>query len=441
MKRLLAFVATLTLAGTARAGFEDSLGVGPEAMSLGGSFAARAGSYANAYYNPAGLAPVGEKGGFLEMSAGGVYAHPVLHATSATGAELLTPPATLGGSPLGVPDTGGFLFGTRFSVGRPFKIDGLDMGLAVFIPGHLFEWLDRPDDDVRWALMDDRMQVISVHAGLAYRINKYFSFGVSIRALFNAQTNTNGEVSSVDVDPKTGQIITHTRLGTDSQVYGQAYPIVGVLVTPIDRLAIGLVYKNQSYVNDWGTTRITGVPDLGSIGYTSHFTHYFEPMQLTLAAKLDVTPTFDVSADVTWAKWSDALSNNLNFWGPGRWGDTIVPALGLRWKPTSALSLMAGYRYQKSPIDNLGGPSNMLDCDRHVGSLGLDLHLGKLFSAPTFDVHLTGGLQYTVLVDRTEVKDPRRFPTDALFFANPGYPSYTYGGHMVATQATLEARW
>jgi hypothetical protein len=431
----------MAVAGTARAGFEDSLGVGPEAMSLGGSFAARTGSYANTYYNPAGLAPVGEKGGFLEISAGGVYAHPVLHATSATGAQLLTPSATLGGTPLGVPDTGGFLLGSRFSVGRPFKIDGLDMGLAVFIPGHLFNWLDRPDDDVRWALMDDRTQVISVHAGLAYRINKYFSLGVSIRALFNAQTNTNGQVSTVDVDPKTGQIITHTILGTDSQVYGQAYPIVGLLITPIERLNIGVVYRNQSYVNDWGTTRITGVPDLGSIGYQSHFTHYFEPMQLTLAASFDVTPKLDVSADVTWAKWSDALSNNLNFWGPGRWGDTIVPAFGVRWKPTSALSVMAGYRYQKSPIDNLGGPSNMLDCDRHVESLGLDLHLGKLFSEPTFDVHLTGGLQYTVLVDRTEVKDPRRFPTDALFQSNPGYPSYTYGGHMLATQATLEARW
>ena len=58
MKRL--FAASIVLfASTAHAGFEDSLGVGPEAMSLGGSFAARAGSYANAYYYPAGLAPVG----------------------------------------------------------------------------------------------------------------------------------------------------------------------------------------------------------------------------------------------------------------------------------------------------------------------------------------------------------------------------------------------
>jgi long-subunit fatty acid transport protein len=434
VKRFLFASSIVFFASTARAGFEDSLGVGPEAMSLGGSFAARAGSYANAYYNPAGLAPVGEKGGFLDMAVGAVYAHPTLHASLPNGNVLLTPSATLGGAPQGVADTGGFLFGSRFSVGRPFKIDGLDMGIAIFIPGHLFDWHDRPDDDVRWQLMDDRNQVISVHAGLAYRINKWISLGVSVRALFNAQTNTTGEATSVELDPKTKQVITHTRLGTDSQVFGQAYPIAGVLITPIDRLRIGVVYRNKSYVDDWGTTRITGVPDLGTIGYSSHFTHYFEPMQLTLAASFDITPRIDVSADVTWARWSEGLSNNLNFWGPGQWGDTIVPALGFRWKATNALSLMAGYRYQRSPIDNLGGPSNMLDCDRHVESLGLDVSFSKMF-------RFTAGLQYTVLVDRTEVKDPRRFPTDALFYSNPGYPSYTYGGHEIATQATLEARW
>jgi long-subunit fatty acid transport protein len=429
--RRAVLVAALLLASHARAGFEDSLGVGPDAMSLGGSFAARTGSYANAYYNPAGLAPLGERGGFLEMSAGAVFAHPELHATGARGENLAAP----------VSDTGGLLLGTRFSVGRPFKLDGLDMGLALFIPGHLFDWHDRPDDDLRWELMDDRTQVLSVHAGLAYRINKFLSLGVSVRALFNAQTNTTGEVTSVALDPSTKQIITHTRLGVDSQVYGQAYPIVGVLITPIPRLRLGVVYRNQSYVNDWGTTRINGVPDLGTIGYSSHFTHYFEPLELTLAASFDVTRDLDVSADVTYARWSDALSNNLNFWGPGRWGDTIVPAFGVRYRAAPALSLLAGYRYQRSPLDNLGGPSNMLDCDRHVESFGFDLHLGKLLRAPSFDAHFTAGLQYTVLVDRSEVKDARRFPTDALFYSNPGYPSYTYGGHMIATEATIEARW
>jgi long-subunit fatty acid transport protein len=447
MKRAgLAFtIAIVAFAPHAHAGFEDSLGVGPTAMSLGGSFAARGGSYASAYYNPAGLAVSSderaEHGGFLEIAAGMVYAHPTLHVTSASGANLLTPAAVQNAAPIGVPDTGGFLLGTRFSVGRPFKIDGLDFGAALFIPGKLFNWLDRPDDDIQWALMDDRTQVISIHAGLAYRISKFISVGVSVRALFNVQTNTNGIVTSVNLDPKTDTVQTNVQLGSDSQVYGQAYPIVGVLISPIERLRIAAVYRNASYVNDWGTTQIQNVPDLGTIGYTSHFAHYYEPLEVTLAASFDLTRSIDVSADVTYARWSDALSNNLNFWGPGRWGDTVTPALGVRWKATRALSLMAGYRFQKSPVDNFGGPSNLLDCDRHVESLGLDLHLGELFKAPSFDLHFTGGLQYTVLVDREETKNAQLFASDALLQSNPGYPSYSYGGHMIATQATLEARW
>lgn len=442
MRRLgfLFAVAAVTVSARAHAGLEDSLGVGPEAMALGGSFAARGGSYASAYYNPAGLAPRGEHGGFLELTAGAVFAHPVLHATGPAGQTLLMPAAMPGGAPTSVPDTGGVLLGTRFSLGRPLHVDGLNFGLALVLPGHFLSWFNRPDDDLRWELLDDRTQVISIHAGLGWRINKFLSVGAGVRALFNTQTNVTGQVTSLALDPN-GQIDVTTRLGVDSQVYGQAVPIFGVLITPIDRLRFGVVYRHPSYVNDWGTTVIQGVPDLGTIGYFAHFAHYYEPLEVTLAASFDVTPRFDVSADVTYARWSDAVSNNFNFWGAGRFGNIVVPAFGARWRATRALALLFGYRFQRSPIDNFGGPSNMLDCDRHVASVGLDAHLGRLVGAPDFDVHLRAGLQYTVLVDRAEVKDPSRFPTDALFTSNPGYPSYEYGGHMLAAQAALEARW
>jgi long-subunit fatty acid transport protein len=439
-----ALACTLLVAPAARAGFEDSLGVGADAMALGGSYAARPGTFASAYYNPAGLAPGGavvEHGGFFELSIGAVYAHPELHATSASGVELFRP--EIDGSQRPVEDTAGVLVGTRFSVGQPFHVDGLDFGLAVFVPGHLFNWADRPDDDVQWELLEDRTQVISAHAGLAYRVTRWLSLGVGVRVLFNTQTDTNGEVTSVGLEQLNGKTVvrTHTQLGTDAQVYGQAYPILGALFTPVDHVRFGLVYRQSSYVNDWGTTRINGVPDLGTIGYSSHFAHYFEPTELTLATSFDLGDRLDLSADFTYARWSEALSNNLNFWGPGRWGDTGTFAFGARVRATRALGVMAGYRYQPSPLDNFGGPSNMLDCDRHVASMGLDLHLGKLVGKPTFDAHVTMGLQYTVLVDRTEVKDYRRFTSDQAWMSNPGYPSYTYGGHMVAGQLALEARW
>ena len=384
----------------AHAGFEDSLGVGPERqVALGGSFAARGKLVLVRLLQPRRpLATRRARAAFSRSSAGLVYAHPTLHVTgpewaarSLTAAirpERLAEPRHVAGK--SVADTGGFLVGTRFSVGKPFKIEGLNLGLSLFIPGQLFRWTTRPDDDVQWALMEDRTQVISVHAGLGYRINRFLSLGVGVRVLFNAQTNTTGEVTSTTIDPATGNLDTSAQLGTDSQVYAQVYPIVGALITPFEWLRIGVVYRNASYVNDWGTTRINGVPDLGTIGYPTHFAHYYEPLEITLAASVDLGKTIDVSADVTYNRWSDALSTNLNFWGGGRWGDTVTPAFGVRWQAAPPLAVMAGYRFQKSPIDNFGGPSNLLDCDRHVESVGLDLHLGKLFRAPDFDLHLKG---------------------------------------------------
>jgi long-chain fatty acid transport protein len=428
---LLAAFAVAVAASPARAGIEDSLGLGARAMSLGGSYAARPGDFASAYYNPAGLAPGGrveEHGGFFEASLGYVYAHPTLHVTGPGGRELSTPEAK---------DTSGAVVGARFSVGQPFGVDGLDMGLSLFVPAHLFDWSIRPDDDVQWALLTDRTQVMSTHLGLAWRAARWLSIGIGLRVLFDAQTLTRGEVTGVALenDPQTGKpvIRTTTRLGTDAQVFGRVSPLMGITLTPVDELRIGLVYRQKSYVDDWGNTIINGVPELGTMGFTHEFAHYFEPSEATAAVSADLGPRLDVSADLTFARWSEALSTNRNFFGSGIWGDTWTPAFGARFRAAPHLSLMGGYRFQKSPLDNLGGPSNLLDNDRHVASLGAEVDVA--------DFRFTAGVQETFLVERTETKDFRRFASDDALLANPGYPSYHYGGHMIAGTAAVEARW
>ncbi|HSN43431.1 MAG TPA: hypothetical protein VLR88_05175, partial [Propionibacteriaceae bacterium] len=97
--------------------------------------------------------------------------------------------------------------------------------------------------------------------------------------------------------------------------------------------------------------------------------------------------------------------------------------------------------FQKSPLDNVSGPSNLLDNDRHVLSLGFELDFGKLFHTPSIDARLTVGMAALNLVSRTETKDYQRFVSDDAMLKNPGYPSYTYGGSVLATSTTLEAKW
>lgn len=434
MRRLALALALLSLSAPARAGVEDSFGLGPRAMALGGSYAARPGDFAAAYYNPAGLAPGGsveERGGFFELSFAYLYAAPSLYVTGADGSELETPP---------VPTSTGVVAGTRFSVGQPFDLDGLDMGLSVYVPEHLFRWSIRPDDDVQWALLTDRTQVVSANASLGWRVTPWLSLGAGLRLMFDVQTLTRGRVTSVEYDEQTGKVRTHTELGTDAQVFGRVAPLAGVLLTPLDELRFGLTYRHESYVDDWGDTRIRDVPILSNMGYTHRFAHYFEPTQVTAAVSADVTPELDVSLDVTWARWSRALSTNQNAQNSPVWGDTWTPATGLRWRANQALALLGGYRFQKSPLGNFGGPSNLLDNDRHVVSLGLESELENWLT-PGFELAANFAFEQIVLVERSETKDFRRFPSDAALHENPGYPSYVYGGSVLALSFGLEAKW
>lgn len=438
MKRgaLLVLGATLLAPKIAAAGIEDTFGLGPRAMALGSSYAARPGDAAAAYYNPANIAPGGsvvEHGGFSDFSAAFVYAHPTLRVTGANGGNLPTAP---------VSDTAGLVLGSRFSVGQPIHVDGLDMALAVYLPGHLFQWSIRPDDDLQWALLTDRTEVLSAHLGMGYRVTRWLSLGASLRATFDVQTLVRGQVTKVALatDPQTGNSVvkTDTTLGTDAQVYGRVSPIFGATVTPIDAVHVGLVYRQRSFVDDYGNTRISGVPDLGDMGYTHRFAHYFEPSELTVAASVAFCECFDVSADLTFNRWSEAYSTNRNQFPSLQWGDTWTPAFGARYHD-GAYSVMAGYRFQKSPLDDAGGPANLLDNDRHVISWGGEVDLSQIW--PSIDARITGSLAYMLLVERTETKRFDLFQSDQAWQSNAGYPSYSYGGHAIAGSVGVEAHW
>lgn len=433
------WAACLGAAATARASVEDTVGLGPRAIALGGSYAARPGDFAATYYNPAGLSPGGkraDRGGFFELTAGAIYARPTLHVTGEDGQELSTPQT---------PDTAGLLLGSRFSLGQPFGIDGLNGGLSLYLPRRLFRWTIVPDDDLSWAMLTDRTLFPSLHAGVALRVTDWLSVGAGLRVLFDVETLTRGRVTDTSsaTDPETGKgvVRTRTELGVHAKVFGRVSPLAGILLTPDDTLRFGLSYRHESLVDDWGYTRITGVPGLGNLGYNHRFAHYYEPSQATAAASATVAEDLELSFDLTFSDWSRGLSTNHDSFGSGRFGDTWTPALGASWQALPALRLLGGYRFVRSPIDNLGGPTNLLDNDRHVPSIGAELHLGRLLGARELDASVGWALAYHVLVTRDEHKDFRRFENDADLESNPGYPGYTHGGHLLAASLAAEARW
>jgi hypothetical protein len=425
-------LALALVAATARAGPEDLYGTGPRPLALAGSYAARGGDWGATFHNPAGLPDATRGDGFFEAGGGFLYLHRELHVTRSDGGNVSAAPT---------PDSFGVQLGSRFGFGGPLR--GLAGGLALYLPRHLFRWTIAPDDDVQWAFDTDRTDVIGANFGLAYRVAPAFAFGVALRLSFAIETNTTGFVTNLTLakNPQTGGNVvqTSTQLGTDSQVFARVTPIAGILVTPIPALRLGLVYRHQVFIDDWGSTRIQGVPDLGDLGYTHRYAHYYEPSAVTLAAAWNVAQRLDLSVDVAWEHWSAALTTNRDFYGDGIWGDVFTVATGARIAAARGLALSVGYRYRPSPIDPLGGPSNVLDSDRHTAALGFELDLGAFTRA--FDARITCALAPTWLVTRSETKDFRRFGSDDAWQKNPGYPGYTYGGHVLATSVGVEARW
>ncbi len=437
--------ALVITAPQARATSGDSVGFGPRDMALGLSVGARAIGPAAAYYNPAALADGAWTFGpgasrdrsdpaIVDLAL--VYAHPVLHASFDAG----------GAVPLAaeVPDTVAAVVGARADIGALFGRPGIDFGLLLYLPTNdIFRWSIHPDERVSWLFQTDRTQHVGIDMALGWRIARWIAIGAGMRVLFDVQTFTTGRVTSItsEPDPATGSANLHvsTQLGEDVTVYGRAAPTVGVFATPIDALRLGFTWRGKLYVDDWGSTRIQGVPGSGDLGYAHRFAHYFEPHTLALAVAGRLGPaTF--SADVAYARWSEALTTNHQALGPGRFGDTVTPSVGLSLSASARVELRAGYRFVRSPFDNLGGPTNLLDGDAHVASVGGEVALGGYRPAGVA-FRLAFAARSAFLVERGESKDPRRFPSDHAFLGNEGLRPYHYGGTIPGASLALEASW
>jgi len=399
----------------APASAQDLFGIGARAAALGGATSARTGELSAVYYDPAAI--VGPQTSPLRLQASFLYARPRLEVETFDGEAMEVPRS---------PDVRGLLLGTRFELSE--LAEGLGAALAIYVPlGDLFRWTLRPDDRVQWLMWTDRPHHISITVGLAYRITEWLGVGIGAQAAFNLQTNTTARITSIEesVDPDTGEVSfdVDAQLAANVTVYGRAAPTAGVWVQPHPRLRFALSYRGAIYVDDWGWTRIEGEPALGVIGYVHHFAHYFQPHQLTLGSFVDAgIATFSV--DLQYNRWSRGLSRNHVELGAGRFGDTLTPSVGATVQVHPALQLLAGYRYERSPIDNVGGWTNLLDLDRHTASLGLELSLREWLG----DHRILATFQLIGMPEREERKDWRRFVSDFELERNPGHPGYRYRG-------------
>ena len=428
--RALVAACALVVASTAHADPENAVGLGPEAAARASAVGALPIGAPAVHYNPAALALAED--GTTELELALVRTQPFLFADRSGGGDLdLASDAE--------PTTALFA-GTRFDLGSAIDLPGLHVALALLTPlGHVFRYETHPDDAPQWLMWGDRMQHIVVWLGLGYRIADFLSIGVAARVMFDIELFTTGRVRGVTrtTDPATGEeaVVADTELGEELRVIGHAAPIVGAIVTPAAGVRAGLVWRGAIRLDDWGWARVAGeTGGLGALGYVYRFSHYYRPHELALSAAWEPSRELSLSAELTWQMWSRAVGGTFDEL-PGRFGDTLVPAVSGRVSVAPGVSVMGGYRYVRSPFDNLGGPTNLLDNDRHEPSVGAS------WMPEGSPITVSLAVRVAVLVARDETKDWQRFESDADLERNPGYPGYSHGGVVPSAQLGAEAAW
>jgi long-subunit fatty acid transport protein len=436
MKRIVLLALLVAVPSVAHADLEDDLGLGPEAAALGGAVTAVPVGFASVHYAPALLAYRGMRPGGAELQLGYVYGSPIVHVTGLDGSRIGT---------ARVSDTSTVFVGARFDLAHQLGLEGLVGAIAISTPvSSMFSYTVRPDDDVQWMTLTDGASHLSIEAGLAYRPVDWLSFGIAARLALAVELFTSAAVTTVDtyVDPMGGDTVIDvgTRIGAHGAVSARVSPIASIAVMPIDELRIGITYRGSSYVDDWGWSRVQGVPGLGDIGYVHRFAHWVRPHEVALGAAVRPIPQLEISADLTWEHWAEALTGNFDG-APGRFGDIFVPAAGVRATVVPGLDVLVGYRYVRAPFSNFGGPSNLLINDTHHASLGLVAALDAMTGQADLPFTLRASFRLSILEEAREEKDFRRFRDDATWMGNPGYPGYVFGGVVPSVQVSAEARW
>lgn len=436
MRRAASLALALVLASPAAADVENDLGLNPRTAALGGAVSATGGDFTAAAYNPAALIVPGDRDGLAELSAGLTLALPATWATSLEPGRTLDLEAPL--------DTTALTVGGRFDVGAGLGVPGIVLGLAFYAPLEgLVRSRIRPDDSLSWFLVGDRTTHVSLHLSLGFRITSWLSVGAGARITFDEEAYITGTATDIRrvVDPMTGEerIEAGTRLGIEASIYGRASPLLGLLVAPLPELRFAFAWRGRLYSDDWGTSRLQGIEAVGDIGFVHRFTHIYRPHELVWSVAWRAHEAIELSAELTWAMWSEAVSPTWRTLD-GRFGDTLVPAAGVRVTPMPGVDLLAGYRYARSPFADFGGPTNLLANDTHHLGLGVEVDLDPLTRDDVpFTISLAGRL--AILEEREEIKDGRRFSNDAALLANPGYPGYRYGGFVPSVQLAVETRW
>lgn len=401
----LALALSLALAPlAARASVEEELGLGSRPVALGGAFAAVADEPVAAWYNPAGLALPADHG--LRLQTGFQHAQPALWVRQGAlaGGQLSHGPEESYDAPAAT----GFTLAAAADLERLAGLPRVAFGLVTYLPAQRYYfWDTRPSDAVQWTTWDDRTQHLSLAPALAVRLTDRLQLGAGLRVLVNVRTITTVRAESTATEDIRG--------GESVRLFPQLSPTAGALWRPLGWVRLAFVFRDETYMDDYGSTDITG---LAPSGYQHHLEHFHSPRTFIGAVALSPTGLGTLSLEAAYLAWSGFREAHE---------DVVVPRAGLEvplpWGRTDAL---AGYAYLDTPVSGHQARTNYVEPARHVASLGTRTQFLGGPDEPSIDLAWHGQVQ--MMREQRIVKDPGDFDGDVDWADNAGSPALRAGG-------------
>lgn len=390
----LAVFVGLALGSTARANTpEDMQGVMARTNAMGGAGTALTGDFGGAYYNPATLA-------YCPTNLVGVDIRHTFYRLSLGGDGAAAYPD----GPKALRDQ------TRITTGAcvqlPYDISvGLSFGLGLQNPMTLAQ--TTPNDRPMFAMYGETLEQLSIALGIAYKPVRQLSIGFGGSILVNSDLSFSANVPIAYDGPDPGMDDDPLSVGLEWNLQMNAAPYIGVLVSPIEQLRIGLTYRGPLYHN-LSTPALVGVTVVGldlTIPLRVQSFGWYSPRQVAFGISGSPVRALTVTADVTYYAWrfapgpflyvnpdvdcsdpdESSVACALNYPRVDQtqlgYRDIWVPRIGAELKVLDDhLAIRGGYAFRPSAITtpNDDRPVNLLDGAVHAISLGFGYRLGRL---------------------------------------------------------------
>lgn len=235
-----------------------------------------------------------------------------------------------------------------------------------------------------------KIYTFDMNPNIAYKVSDFISVGAGVSVQY-AKAKLGMDMGTF---ANTGFGIEHAKLEADSWDWGFN---LGVMISPTDKLRLGLAYRSAIKHDADGHTDLTDsdvlgmmLPGINSVTVGSSAS-IKTPDTVMLTSTWEATEKLRLSSLIRWANWSnfDTLKIHNEVPSPtlgalseksieNKWQDTWLFSVGADYKISSAFTVRGGIAYETSPIDDQSTRMSVIpDTDRVWLSLGASWYATK----------------------------------------------------------------